>query len=57
MVELDPRSAMDLDVTLKNLPLTEVALITAIEWISLTVIDDSISFSETIEAIRKILDE
>ncbi len=44
IVGLDTRSTMDLDVTLKNLPLTETDLITAIKEISLAAIDDSITF-------------
>ncbi len=54
IVGLDSRSTMDMDTTLRNLPLSEELLLKAFEEIFLTNIDDGIAFKFTkIEPIRE----
>ena len=53
IVGLDNRATMDLDTTLKNLPLTPEAIRSALESIAATPLDDGISFEiGTISPIR-----
>jgi len=54
IVGLDSRSTMDMDTTLRNLPLSEELLLKAFEEIFLIYIDDGIAFKFTkIEPIRE----
>ena len=54
IVGLDTRSTMDLDITMKRLPLTEEKVLDAIDKISEIDLGDEVSFiSRTIEPIRK----
>ena len=54
IVGLDTRSTMDLDTTLKNLPLTEEIIRAAIDAISNVTLDDEVEFHIiSIELIRK----
>lgn len=55
MVGLDNRSTMDMDATLKNLPLTEESAKKIVEEIIVIAIDDSITFE--IKSVAPIMDE
>lgn len=54
IVGLDTRSTMDLDTTLKNLPLTETQILTALNSICAINLNDDVSFEiKSIAPIRK----
>lgn len=54
IVGLDNRATMDLDATLKNLPLTPEAIREALEQVCAVPVDDGVSFAlETISPIRE----
>lgn len=55
MVGLDNRATMDLDATLKNLPLTPVAIQTALEAVCAIAVDDGVAFE--VGAITPIRDD
>lgn len=54
IVGIGTRSTMDLDATLRNMPLTEAAIMDAVQKICTIEIDDNVSFSDfSFEPIRK----
>ena len=54
IVGIGTRSTMDLDATLRNMPLTETAIMDAVQNICAVEIDDDVTFSNfTFEPIRK----
>ena len=54
IVGLDTRSTMDLDTTLKGLPLTEAKVLEAVEYVSKIDLGDEVSFETvSIDSIRK----
>lgn len=58
IVGLDTRSTMDLDTTLKNLPLTEEQILTALTSICEIDLEDDVSFEiKSVSMIRKQRDE